>query len=848
MNSKFQRVLSCILAATMLVSLTACNSKNKAKVVKVSEDDPYYSVKEIEVYKADNVNDSVYVSGVLDLGDKIGVQVEIYKYYDYEATATEKMLEVNTGTEGSGVSEDVILEDESEGTVAVDETTVPEETVSEETGEETVPEETVEEPVIVDPGYEDMNQRLFMIFDLDGNKVGEFDMNDVLTSNDYVLGTKADSAGNLLMIVQSYDQLTGKQGNFILTTDMTGKEIKPRVELKFDEGTWPNSFVFDSAGNVFVSSYDEMSSGSKVNAYDSTGKFLFDVKVENGGDSMYLVDGVVYLAAYETNENSFKYNFYPIDVQAKKLGTPIDMTSIVSGQPVFTEDGIYLNKSGGVYSFDMTTSEQTQILSWNDTDLDLSIFSYGSMVPVSKEKMIIVGQAYNTSMEAPTEAFPVKMAILTKEAKNPNVGKEILVVAGLDIFGDTSITSRIYHFNKESTDYRVEIKDYAESFDYADYYSNPDPNAYATAYAALAEAMYLDMMNGEGPDIIMTSYGMSSLERFEAKGLLVDLYELSKKDETFDKANYVQSILSVYENDGKLFQFPLSFNLQGLVGPVRLIGDRTGWTVEQFNEMVNALPEGVLPMVNNTQSTLLSACLRASMGTFVDFSKNEVNFENDEFYKLLDLAKTYGQDDDAEVPMYSDDYYNGADGSTYVDPWELMSTGKLALTEAYVYGPSSISQHRYDFGEEVSFVGYPSADKSGLSCSVNLSFAISSESSNQQASWDFVKGFISEDYQNSQYNGIPVLQSALDKQLDKALNPPEQEGMYDMYYGYELTQEDADLYIELINAVSSKTQGDEQILAIILEEVPAYFNGQKTEQDVAAIIQNRVKTFVSEKS
>lgn len=192
----------------MLVSLTACNSKNKTKAVKVSEDDPYYSVEEIELYQADNVNDSVYVNGVLDLGDKIGVQIEIYKYSDmyYEDVAyEEKLLEVIDETESEDVTEDVTLDDETGETTVADEST--------DTSDETVPEETIEEPIIDDPIYEDMNQRLFLIYDLDGNKVGEFNLDDLLSDYDYILGTKADSAGNLLMIVQSYDQETWKETN-----------------------------------------------------------------------------------------------------------------------------------------------------------------------------------------------------------------------------------------------------------------------------------------------------------------------------------------------------------------------------------------------------------------------------------------------------------------------------------------------------------------------------------------------------------------------------------------------------------------------------------------------------------
>ena len=40
---------------------------------------------------------------------------------------------------------------------------------------------------------------------------------------------------------------------------------------------------------------------------------------------------------------------------------------------------------------------------------------------------------------------------------------------------------------------------------------------------------------------------------------------------------------------------------------------------------------------------------------------------------------------------------------------------------------------------------------------------------------------------------------------------------------------------------------DNAVNSIILEEVPAYFNDQKSDKDVSALIQNRVETLVRER-
>ena len=61
------------------------------------------------------------------------------------------------------------------------------------------------------------------------------------------------------------------------------------------------------------------------------------------------------------------------------------------------------------------------------------------------------------------------------------------------------------------------------------------------------------------------------------------------------------------------------------------------------------------------------------------------------------------------------------------------------------------------------------------------------------------------------------------------------------------TQENADLITDLINNTSMVADyNTSQINDIINEEVAYYFSGEKTAQDVAATIQNRVSIYVNE--
>jgi multiple sugar transport system substrate-binding protein len=384
--------------------------------------------------------------------------------------------------------------------------------------------------------------------------------------------------------------------------------------------------------------------------------------------------------------------------------------------------------------------------------------------------------------------------------------------------------------------------DYAEDFDYSEITTYEE---YLAAYSEMNKKIYMEMLSGEGPDVIYGTQGMS-FSLYESKGLLVDLYTLMENDDSFVKEDYIQSILALSETNGKLYQMPTSFMLQGFAGAKSVIGDRTGWTVDEFNEMVNSLPSGVLPLANHTQEELLSASLNASMEAFVDVETGKVNFDSEEFRQLLDLAKTYGTVDTGEEPGYENN----------VDEWTLVQNGELALMTCMISDPFSYDQMKTVFGEDVSIVGYPSSTKSGPMCESISSFSISSESSVQDGAWSFVKMFFTEDYQKKVINsgwGIPVMTTVFEEQIDRAINPPDNNGgnpiVFDSgYFGNEpMSEASAQEYRDLINSLNTLMDSDQQILSIIMEEVPAYFNGQKNDKAVSELIQNRVQTLVNER-
>ena len=163
------------------------------------------------------------------------------------------------------------------------------------------------------------------------------------------------------------------------------------------------------------------------------------------------------------------------------------------------------------------------------------------------------------------------------------------------------------------------------------------------------------------------------------------------------------------------------------------------------------------------------------------------------------------------------------------------------------------------FGEEVTFIGYPVSSGNGSVINANSSYAITAKAKNPDGAWEFLKYFLSDDYQNNASN-FPVKLSAYDALKEQAKEKPfytdengnkvEYENTYwigesSVDIGVN-TDADNEKLMNLITSASTTYQYDTDLMKIITEEAAAYFSGQKSLDETADIIQNRASIYISE--
>lgn len=686
------------------------------------------------------------------------------------------------------------------------------------------------------------NKYIVLFYDNSGKLSSQVDISSAFDSSDNVINMTCDSEGHLAVLASGYEEATFESSFSLHVFDTAGKLTEEPIQLSIDEGDVPEKIVIDKSGRLYFAG-PGIQGETKITILDSEGQLINDISSETGihlAGNIFALNGIVYADAYLEAEEEYKYVFYPFDGTSGTIGAAIDMSICISmGVPGLSagNEGLFYSDTTGVYALDLLTQQKTPVLLWKDTDIEKnSNFGEEEIFVLSEDKIMVVSTSYSQ------ESVKNDVSLLTHQEKNPNAGKRIITIAGVGISYNSKVTSAVYNFNRENKEYRVEILDYIA-------------NQYITTeedYYSVISSMNLDILSGNCPDII---YGTNeSFSSYEAKGLLVDLYTLMEKDSTFTKDDYIPSIFNVCETDGHLYKLATSFKILGYAGARSVIGTRAGWTVDEFVEMTKLLPDKMTPVYCQTQKDMLGSSLQASMDAFVDFAAGEVSFNSNEFCQLLDYAKTYGITDEMQEKMQSG-YFVSSDTK--------MKNGELALMSAIISGPSSYFSLVCLAGEPISVTGYPSADKRGPMCSMDAMLAISSESASQQASWLFIKSFFTEDAQKTsadfENSSIPVLKSAFESQIELAMNPDENfSGGMVMMDGngmsvssstttIPMTEEAVQAYRELVYSLNTLGSYDPAILNLIREEVPFYFNGQKSDKDVASLIQNRVQTLVDER-
>lgn len=633
------------------------------------------------------------------------------------------------------------------------------------------------------------------------------------------------------------------------------------------------------------------------------GKLDVSAMTESGYIQQFFVaGGALTMLHADYSGSQTKLSLVTADMDAGKLGAPVelDQKTFRNVWNMFTGEGysIYYNDDEAIYGYDAATGTSEKVMDFLNSDVGSNLMN-GNMQIISRDRFITSGYDDVTGKQV--------VAILDRVPDDQIVPKYVMTVATL---GDAwSLRSNMIRFNRQSDEYRFTIRSYSPD----DYYDGGDDYDYQSYLEQALTALNNDIIGGNVPDVLVVDEKLP-MENYVSKGLFLDLYKLMDEDETIRREDFLENILAAFETNGKLYEIAPTFWVSTLAAKNEMLGGRTGWTMAEFIQWADSLPEGTRPFYDMTRDALLEMFCTYAYEEFVDPATGNCFFDTDEFKNILKYANSLSNESIWDQ-MNNSDGYNQEFWENYDNRYRA-NLAVLEQTGLYNFNSYRSLMSTF-FTDEITLIGLPSADKNGSAVSrYQFSFAISSKSPVVEGAWAFVRYFLTADYQDSNNGGFPLRISSLEKMADQAIADSEEEkknreenpgdydggiapstvvvgtteettaaetdgepaetelidangdgvidasdkdvvagGDIDIAPDYPMTQDEryyidrekADALIAFLKSLNHVTRNNTSVNAIIKEEAGAYFAGQKSLDETAKIIQNRVFTYVSER-
>ena len=374
----------------------------------------------------------------------------------------------------------------------------------------------------------------------------------------------------------------------------------------------------------------------------------------------------------------------------------------------------------------------------------------------------------------------------------------------------------VVNYNKQSDKYEVVILEYPKD---------------EVSIFDFRKSIQLELTAGKGPDILYyTTFTDFNMFPYAEDGYLMDVTDfLNEQTDIIDAAKKYTEV------DDRIYAVPTNICISTVCTFDRYAIEPKDNTLEYWMTLTKD---------THTEFDKKGKYLLEMLGVgvdgiqlFVDEEKRISHFEQKEFIELLEFSKKYEYVDVGEnLP-------------------ERIASGKQIFWSCSIKDFESFWFQEAALQEIPSYIGFPTGE-GGRHALVCYSYAINNASKHKEGALDFLSFLLSDEQQQSSFEGgegFPVRNSILNKLWDEALLEPytgDKKVMgyreFDVYYEpRQMREEEAAIFWEMLrNPLLDYVYNP--IRAIVAEETKTFFDGDKTAEEVAKIIDNRVQLYLDE--
>ncbi|MDE5801618.1 MAG: extracellular solute-binding protein [Lachnospiraceae bacterium] len=464
-----------------------------------------------------------------------------------------------------------------------------------------------------------------------------------------------------------------------------------------------------------------------------------------------------------------------------------------------TEREILVVDWTGAYDIDMESGEKSWHMKWNGT----------SYSPRGGRFWLAAGMGKDGILEQIESGDGIYYVVGLKKIDPEEMGKIPLVFRVLS--ADVGLKQLVAEFNRENKEYHVFLEDRGEEYGW-DFQARNN----------------MEIATGKGPDLIAAD-AVSDMQVLAEKGALENLEPylaqagMNREDyhpETFQSQGMAEGIYSAgYAMRVRSMYIRESFlDGNGQTGIEVLLDNMESYDRQAvFNKMINYTPVYLLEYFFGMSDNFYG---------MVDWEGKTCDFSGELWEQILRVCGQYGL---TERNM----------------GWEEIAGF------GYVYGFSSMVYNEREAEKQgMVLAGYPAEE--GMVNGLWLdSVAINTDSGNKEGAWQFIRFLLEEENQKllTQGSSMPVHVGALEGSVEEYLydyynNTMTSDGSY--IIRPELPEGIEEKFWECLANTKPTSYRTEQVLAIIEEEAEFYFTGDKTIEEISAVIENRVKLYLAE--
>ena len=372
-------------------------------------------------------------------------------------------------------------------------------------------------------------------------------------------------------------------------------------------------------------------------------------------------------------------------------------------------------------------------------------------------------------------------------------------------------------FNMQSDEYYIKVKDYSEGGEFDT----------ATAYTR----MLTDIAAGNSADLYL---GLDLIDmgtdKFGSNGLLMDIYQLIDADPELSRDDFW--LLKALERDGRLYRVMGEFAIDTYYGFTDTVGDRYGWTWDEYFAMQDALPDGAQMLGYRPADMFIRNSLSGYLRSNIDWANRTCSFDTPEFVRILSAAR------DGSNPNESAENMN-----TVGDVYQAMADGRLILSGTWMIMPETFAEAEKTFGRRISYIGWPTPDGGCGSFVVapTRTYAISAQTRCPEGCWAFAKYILTQ----SGGWGMSMYKPALEAQVRELQG--EHKNMWGETVGATMNAEQAADFLELVRRIDTVCIPDgSSIYKIVTESMQPMLAGDKTPEETAKLIQSKLSIYLAE--